>query len=114
MPGNNYTYAATVVRIIDGDTLVVTIDLGFRITYTNAVRIYGINAPEARTPEGPAATAALAALCIVPNIIVHTHAPGTNAGGDKYGRWLAEVHTLDGINIGDTMIANGHAVPYFG
>ena len=47
-----YTYKATVERVIDGDTLLVRIDLGFRTTIQERVRLRGIDEPEMSTAEG--------------------------------------------------------------
>lgn len=41
-----YVYRATVNRVIDGDTIEVTVDLGFCASLRQTVRLYGINAPE--------------------------------------------------------------------
>ncbi len=41
-----YKYKAKVERVIDGDTLEVTIDLGFKITTFQKLRLAGINTPE--------------------------------------------------------------------
>jgi hypothetical protein len=47
-----WTVPATVVRVIDGDAIVVTLDLGWRV-YRNEehIRVAGINTPEIRGPE---------------------------------------------------------------
>ena len=45
-PVVNYTYAARLERIIDGDTAVLLIDLGFDISTSQHVRFKGYNAPE--------------------------------------------------------------------
>lgn len=52
-----WTVPATVVRVIDADTIVVDLDLGWRV-YRNRehIRVAGINAPERGTTEGRAAT----------------------------------------------------------
>jgi endonuclease YncB( thermonuclease family) len=55
-----YEYMAKVTRVIDGDTIEVEIDLGFKIKHTTILRLSGINAPELRTPEGVAAKRYLA------------------------------------------------------
>ena len=44
-----YTYNATVVKIVDGDTIDAEIDLGFDIKIKKRIRLSGINAPESRT-----------------------------------------------------------------
>ena len=41
-----YQYSATVNRVIDGDTIEVTVDLGFSLSWVTPVRLFGINAPE--------------------------------------------------------------------
>ena len=44
-----YEYHAVVDRVVDGDTLDVTIDLGFHAHIKTRVRMEGMNAPESRT-----------------------------------------------------------------
>jgi len=44
-----YQYKATVERVVDGDTLDVVIDLGFKITTNQRIRLAGINTPETFT-----------------------------------------------------------------
>ena len=44
-----YEYKAIVRRVVDGDTMDVTLDLGFDILYNNRIRLVGIDTPESRT-----------------------------------------------------------------
>ena len=44
----NYTYKAHVDRVVDGDTFDVTVDLGFRITTYQRLRLAGVETPEVR------------------------------------------------------------------
>ena len=46
-----YEYSATIRRWVDGDTVDVTLDLGFDILYNNRIRLFGINTPESRTRD---------------------------------------------------------------
>ncbi len=46
-----YEYACTVERVVDGDTIDVTLDLGFDILHKCRVRLYGIDTPESRTRD---------------------------------------------------------------
>ena len=47
-----YDYMATLVRVVDGDTVDCDIDLGFGVWLKNQrIRLYGINAPETRTKD---------------------------------------------------------------
>jgi micrococcal nuclease len=56
-----WTVPATVVRVIDGNAIVVTLDLGWRV-YRNEehIRVAGINTPEIRGPEREQGAAAKA------------------------------------------------------
>lgn len=116
-----YHYRGTVTAVVDGDTLDITFDLGFRMTTKQRFRLYGVDAPERFTATGPAATeyvkewleqARLADLQIGGggDVFLRTHKPVI----DKYGRWLAEVFSADGRSLTDDMIAAGHAVRWFG
>lgn len=46
-----YEYSATLVRVVDGDTLDAIIDLGFGVQVKKRIRLHGINAPESRTRD---------------------------------------------------------------
>lgn len=46
-----YEYKAKVTRCVDGDTVDVTIDVGFNISYSGRVRLVGIDTPESRTRD---------------------------------------------------------------
>ena len=46
-----YEYNAKLLRVVDGDTLDASIDLGFDVWVKKRVRLYGINAPESRTRD---------------------------------------------------------------
>lgn len=108
-----YYYKAELVRIIDGDTIVVDIDKGFDDWKKNQrIRLLEIDAPEVRTRDleekarGVAATEHLRSLIKDKELIIHT------VTTDGFGRWLAYVY-VDGVDIGLKMIEDGHAVPMF-
>lgn len=99
-----YTYAATVVRVIDGDTLYANVDLGFRLTIQITVRLFGINAPELNTDAGKQSREYLRLLEGQP-IVLKTHKDPK----DKYGRWLGEIYS-NGDNINSLLVVMGYAV----
>ena len=105
----SYTYRATVVRWVDGDTVWLTIDLGFRMTSTTDFRLYGINTPERGQLGYTEATARANALAPLGSGVLVT----TYKAPDKYGRWLAEIFA-SGIDVNQTLITEGLAVAYFG
>lgn len=109
-----YTYKCRVSRVIDGDTVVADIDLGFHIAMQRVVRLLDYNAPEigghAKTPEelaeGKRAAANLSELVTGHDLIVQTRLDRT----DKYGRvlgrfWRDEEDILSGVSINGLMIS---------
>jgi len=102
-----WEYRAKVVKVVDADTLDVVIDLGFKISHELRLRVARIDAPEIGTPAGKAARDYVAGL-LPPGAQVTVK----TGKGDRYGRWIAEVATGDGINLSDTLLALRMAVPY--
>tara|TARA_R110002167_G_scaffold122035_4_gene300488 strand:- start:45 stop:386 length:342 start_codon:yes stop_codon:yes gene_type:complete len=107
-----YEYKAKVHRIIDGDTVDVTIDLGFDMTTKQRVRLYGIDTPETRTRDlkekvrGKAAKARLFELLngCGREIVLRTLKRG------KYGRILGKlIHPETKENFNQTLLKEGHA-----
>jgi endonuclease YncB( thermonuclease family) len=99
---------AIVVRVIDGDTVVVHMEVlpGF-ILHEAHVRVQGINAPEINTATGKASKMA-AEVYLPVNAVIRLTMEDT----DKFGRVLAKITTADGRSFGDMMVASGHAVVY--
>lgn len=102
-----FTYSATVVRVVDGDTLVLQFDLGFHIYHQACVRLRGIDCPERGTQGGTNATAFLNKLCpIGTRCAVTTIKDAT----DKYGRYLAVIYLPEAGDLAAFLIANGHGI----
>jgi len=92
-----------VLRVVDGDT--------FKIQYdgeSTSVRFFGIDAPEKRDPDGPAATAALVSK--IDGKTVRLEFPGERKR-DNFGRLICNVFVGD-VDVGKWMMDNGHAVRY--
>jgi len=104
-----YTYAATVTRWIDGDSVWLDVDLGFRMTSESDFRLYGINTPERAQPGYQAAKDRCNVLAPVGSTVTIQ----TYRNPDKYGRWLAEILSA-GVDVNQTLITEGLAVAYFG
>lgn len=108
-----YTYNAKVIRVIDGDTVVLNVDLGFRTWHESPFRLFGIDAPEINRVglEGENARDFLmAALPVGLSVTVKTE-----KSADKYGRWLATIWKGElEASINTQMIEAGHAVFYDG
>tara|TARA_R110001592_G_scaffold20761_5_gene83841 strand:- start:2701 stop:3162 length:462 start_codon:yes stop_codon:yes gene_type:complete len=115
-----YEYKATVVKIIDGDTVDVDIDLGFGIVLKDErVRIMGIDTPESRTSDkvedlfGEAAKARVGQLMGETAILkTQINKNGEDMKG-KFGRILGDFVLGDKM-LTEILIEEGHAVPYMG
>lgn len=105
-----YTYLATLVRVVDGDTVDIAIDLGFSVTSRQRVRLLGLDAPERYTIVGKAAAEFVVAWFQPGPFTVESSRPG---GGDKYGRYLARIVQGDRC-LNNDLIGAGHAVSWDG
>lgn len=108
-----YTYMATVTRVIDGDTFVASVDLGFSVSMEMTIRMAGIDAPEKSTPEGQAAANALRFLIMPDPVKIVTKKDRQ----EKFGRYLADVYMfadMTEITVNEQMVKHGHAKPYDG
>ena len=108
--GHMYEYQAHLIRVIDGDTLEVRLDLGFRIHLEARLRLARVDAPELGEPAGIVAKSFVTKeLHEIDQLRVQTHKT------EKYGRWLAEVtYTQRGQpgvwhNLADRLIERGLA-----
>ena len=109
-----FVYNAILERVVDGDTIDVTLDLGFNVKlHKQRCRLAGIDTPESRTRDlaekklGLEAKKRLQELC-GEKLKIQSHGKG------KYGRILATPFTQDGQNICQRLIKGGHAVEYWG
>jgi len=108
-----------VTKIVDGDTIDVDIDLGFSISYSQRLRLAGIDTPESRTTDKLEKTLGLESKEYLKykfkdakNIVVKTEKPDSS---EKYGRILGWVY-LDGNtkSVNEQMIEDGYAWGYMG
>ena len=111
-----FEYKCNLVKVVDGDTVDVDIDLGFGVWLRKQrIRLYGIDTPESRTRDkvekvyGLAAKDFLSKMLSTGEMSIKTH---KDAKG-KFGRILGELWTFD-TNINEKMIERHHAVRYHG
>jgi micrococcal nuclease len=110
-----YTYKATIVRVIDGDTVVLNIDLGFKIHHISPCRLAGINAPEMNAKDEKVRAAAVASKEFLSGLLLEgMEVTIISKKLDKYGRPV--VYFLPGENlygsINDLMLRSKHATIY--
>lgn len=104
-----YIYTAKVESIYDGDTVRLTVDLGFSIKmHKETFRLYGIDTPELRGEEREAGLKArdwLREQILGEDVIVKTYKDKKG----KYGRYLAEI-IYKGRNMNEELVEKGYAV----
>ena len=118
---NTNEYDVTVIKVVDGDTVDVDIDLGFGVCLKDErVRIMGIDTPESRTSDaveklfGTAAKNRLYSLLEKDAKLITTEDKNGEDMKGKFGRILGDFRAADGRLVTEIMIAEGHCVPYFG
>lgn len=90
-----YKYKATVLKVVDGDTLDLNVDLGFRIFTKIRVRILDIDAYETKGEQkdmGLKIKEATKQLLEGKEILIESFKSNTEMKTDKYGRWLCNVY----------------------
>tara|TARA_Y100000004_G_C8683543_1_gene314389 strand:+ start:37 stop:387 length:351 start_codon:yes stop_codon:yes gene_type:complete len=112
-----FEYNATVVKVVDGDTIDAMVDLGFGTWKKVRIRMYGINAPESRTRDleekkkGLAAKSRLVELLeeVDNKFILVSHGVG------KFGRCLGEIFLdKNSDSVNNLLISEGHGTEYYG
>lgn len=122
-----YEYRATVLKVIDGDTVDVAVDLGFHARLDMRLRLAGIDAPELHAADSAPGKAARDALVgVLPPatlVLIRTEKDRT----EKFGRYLALVYPNTGTGYADQSVnewldewldewlfEHGFATPYDG
>ena len=110
-----YYYKVEILRVVDGDTVDVRMDLGFNVWHKCRVRLMGINAPESRTRDKEEKARGLAAKAFLNNSLEMTQSEIylQSHGVGKYGRVLGELY-INEVNINQLMVKEGHAKEYDG
>ena len=119
-----YNFRVTKInRVIDGDTIDVTLDLGFSLTKKERVRIAGVDTPEKRTRDKEEKTLGIDATNWMKEkltetikgdeeLVIRTELVG---GVGKYGRLLGWLYiNEDTVSLNEQMITEGYAHAYDG
>ena len=119
-----YEYKVKVLKVIDGDTIDVDIDLGFNTTLTKKrIRLYGIDTPESRTRNKEEKKRGLIAKEWLQNKIDPKHVGSSkdiilkSYEYGKYGRVIGELFIVSGSrkqSINKMMLAEGLVTEYDG
>jgi micrococcal nuclease len=112
-------FVKEVVKVVDGDTIDVIIDLGFDIMFASRVRLAGIDTPESRTKDKAEKALGLESkkyladrLKDAKNIVIKTEKINST---EKFGRVLGWLYVNgEGNSLNIEMIENGYAWGYLG
>jgi micrococcal nuclease len=106
-----FRYKALVLRVVDGDTISVAIDLGFNLVLQTKIRLAGIDAAELR--DKTTSEKALAAKKYAEERLLNKEVILKSLKTEKYGRYLAFIY-FEGEkeSFNDKMVREGFAVPY--
>jgi micrococcal nuclease len=108
-----------VLKVVDGDTIDVDIDLGFNVSYTQRVRLAGIDTPESRTKDLKEKALGLESkdylskqLKDALTVVIKTEKPDST---EKYGRILGWLYINESTkSLNELMIEQGYAWTYNG
>ena len=104
-----YTYKAKVVKVIDGDTMDVVVDLGFNMTFKIRLRVMNIDTPEVFKPtsqaeaqHGSAASGRAKELLMDKDIVIQTYKDAS-----VYNRYSAKITMSDNRDFAEVMVKEG-------
>lgn len=103
-----FEYNGKLIRVLDGDTVFVELDLGFHIYSQMTVRLSGLDCPEKKTPEGQTVKAKTEKWFEGKRVTI------TSISIEKYGRLLGIITDQFGMTLNDFLIENGFGKPYKG
>ena len=114
-----FFYKAEVIKIVDGDTVDLMVDLGFDIHHEIRVRLYGVNTPESRTSDSEEKIRGLAAKDFTMKWLKESEVLFVQTVKDKtekYGRILGKLYSDEKCTscLNEELVKSGNAVEYFG
>lgn len=103
-----YEYKAKVIRVVDGDTMICEIDVGFSIKIKERIRLRGINTPEVRGTEkkwGLEVKEIVRDIIEGKDITLQVYKKG------KYGRYIADI-IINNVQLSEYLLSNEMGVRY--
>lgn len=95
-----YIYRARCTRVVDGDTVDLIVDMGFRVTGHFRFRLFGIDTPELNAPDEKERARAVAAKARVEALVKGFEGESwpvrvRTYKADSFGRWVADIYRQD-------------------
>lgn len=118
----NWTFPAYCIKVIDGDTIDVFLDIGFKCTRTERLRLMGVNCPEL---HGPTSAAGMRAKKFTEGVIAGWQPIDERwplavqtFKADVFGRYLAHVWPMaadeGSPHLSALLLGSGNAVVFHG
>lgn len=108
-----YNYKAKVIRVIDGDTVKLNIDLGFNVNWETNARMAGINAAELKATDALLKESADKAKQYLETMIKPNDSVTIKSKElDKYKRPVVEIITKQGVNLNEDLLKKGIVKSY--
>jgi endonuclease YncB( thermonuclease family) len=121
-----FNYQAALVRVVDGDTAIMRIDLGFHMSAEVSIRLLGVNTSELRSKDPNERLKAENAKIFSETWFATGVAASQEADpfrgwpyvvqtskGDSFGRWLGRVwNRRTGEELNQALLDSGHAVVF--
>lgn len=102
-----YEYMAQVVNVVDGDTVDVVVDLGFKIKTAQRLRLARVDTPERHEANFATARQFMKDLLLNKDVFIRTHKVS------KWGYYLVDI-IHEGQDVADILIAASLGLPYDG
>jgi micrococcal nuclease len=103
-----HQYKATIYNVVDGDTVDVNVDLGFKIFTKQRLRIIGIDTPERGQPGYTEA------VTFAKETLLNKEIKLTTFKVSKWGYYLASIELENNVDFGELIIQKGLAKFYDG
>lgn len=111
--GPIYQYKAKLVKVVDGDTVDLEVDLGFYASVRTRFRLYGIDTKELRDKDPKNRAEALLAKERLRQLLEGEDLIVVSYKTDMYGRWLADIYRQDmTASVNETLLQENLAVPF--
>lgn len=123
LDAGRFLYKVSLVKVVDGDTVDVVVDLGFYVAMQRRFRLLGLNAPETNSKDPAVRAAGATAKNALTQMLTTADAAGqlrvrsAKDAGDKYGRYLGTFLVVNSIgeevlDVNAAMLSGGYAVRY--
>lgn len=107
MKKDEYIYECELIRVVDGDTVRLRVDLGFNMTFSDNFRLFNIDAPELRGEER--SDGLLSKQFLIDTLVDKKLTIRSHKYRGKYGRYIVDLYADDEW-MNALLVKEGHAI----